>query len=170
MDFINGEIRILYIKRDEVYFPIGCLTSNSFSEGVQMIDTTTRENSNGWKTSRPTNQNYNISFDGLILDNPIVSDKVTYYDLKTFKRGRTLIEWKTSNNSSDDEFGSGYITNLSDSASIDEFISFSGGIEGFGEPINELDSIFNAYKARVEADGGLLTSERCTKTYINSIL
>ena len=65
-DFANGAYKVLYIKVGEVYFPIGCLTSNSFSEEVAMLGTTTRDNSDGWKTSIPTLQSYNISFDGII--------------------------------------------------------------------------------------------------------
>ncbi len=63
MEFINGEIRILYIKQSGDFYPIGCLTSNSFSEDFETIGTTTRDN-DGWATSRPTKQSYTISFDG----------------------------------------------------------------------------------------------------------
>ena len=46
---IEGDIRILYIYDKTAYSPIGCLTENSFSESVEMLDTTTRDNG-GWKT------------------------------------------------------------------------------------------------------------------------
>jgi len=138
MSFINGEIRILYIKKDGLYYPIGCLTSNSFNETVEMIPTTTRDNPNGWTTSRPTSQSYDISFDGLVDSDPELADTVTYKYLKAFKRSRILIEWKIADDTlSNYEFGKGYITGLSDSASIDEFVSFNGSIEGFGEVFND---------------------------------
>jgi hypothetical protein len=138
MSFINGEIRILYIKKDGLYYPIGCLTSNSFNETVEMIPTTTRDNPNGWTTSRPTSQRYDISFDGLVDADPELADTVTYKYLKAFKRSRILIEWKIADDTlSNHEYGKGYITGLSDSASIDEFVSFNGSIEGFGEVFND---------------------------------
>ena len=55
---------------------------------------------------------------------------------------RTLIEWKTeANNSVFIDSGFGYITNLSKSSNIDEFISFNATIQGFGAPssYSELD-------------------------------
>ena len=65
-DFTNGTYKVLSIKQDNVYLPIGCLTENSFEESVDMLDTTTRDNPNGWKTSRPVGQQYSISFSGLV--------------------------------------------------------------------------------------------------------
>ena len=37
MGFINGDIELLYFKIDGIYTPIGCLTSNSFNEEVDML-------------------------------------------------------------------------------------------------------------------------------------
>ena len=73
-DFKNGNLKLLYLYVGGEYFPIGCLTSNSFSETSDMLDTTTRQNANGWKTSIPTNQSYNISFSGITT----TSDKVVF--------------------------------------------------------------------------------------------
>ena len=133
--FTSGTNRVLYIKWDNEYLPIGCLTSDSFSESCEMLDTTTRDNA-GWKTSTPTLQSYNISFDGLIINSMFSGGdftKVSYDRLKKLKRDRSLIEWKyidTDGFSSDS--GKGYLTELSYSSSIDEFISFNASIDGFG--------------------------------------
>ena len=92
--FINGSNRILYIKIDETYLPIGCLTSDSFSESVEMLTTTTRDNA-GWATSTPTTQSYNISFDGLIINtffNGGDFTKISLDKLRDLKRNRTLID------------------------------------------------------------------------------
>ena len=62
---INGTYSVFYIKWQGNFLPIGCLTSDTFDEEIEMLDTTTVDNK-GWKTSIPTKQNYNISFDGLI--------------------------------------------------------------------------------------------------------
>ena len=62
---IKGDYNILYIKFGSQFLPVSCITSDSFSEQSDMIDSVSM-NSASWKTSRPTNQSYNISFDGLI--------------------------------------------------------------------------------------------------------
>ena len=135
--FINGTYRILYIKWEDDFLPIGCLTSDSFEESSETIDTTTRDNA-GWTTSVPTNQSYSISFEGLIINTNFNAGdftKISYDRLRVLKRSRTLIEWKTQDtNLVFVDSGYGYITDLSDSANIDEFISFSATIQGFGAP------------------------------------
>ena len=132
---IDGAYRILYLKYNGSYLPVSCLTSESFSENSEMLDTTTRDNG-GWKTSTPTMQGYNISFEGLVLRTIILGQEnsgITQTILKNMKRTGELIEWKIQ--SSTDIYvssGKGYITSISDSSSIDEFISFNAEIEGYG--------------------------------------
>jgi len=142
---INGTNRILYIKWDGDFLPIGCLTSESFDEDVEMLETTTRDNQ-GWKTSVPTNQSYNISFEGLLINTNFNGgdfNKISYDRLRVLKRNRTLIEWKMQDK--DLIFidtGFGYLKNLSDSANIDEFITFNASIEGFGKPNSTTGQVF----------------------------
>ena len=143
--FINGTYRIVYIKWEGVYLPIGCITSDDFNEGVEMLDTTTQDNA-GWKTSVPTNQFYSLSVSGLIINTNFSGGdftKVSYDRLRVLKRSRTLIEWKIAD--VDDIFvdtGSGYITSLSDSSTIDEFVSFNASIDGYGIPNSTTAQIF----------------------------
>ena len=134
--FTNGVNRILYLKVDDVYQPIGCLTSDSFSESSEMLGTTTRDNPNGWKTSIPTTQSFSCSFDGLITKDAVVTGLTTYYDLKTLKRNREVLDFRLGT----DEFFSAIIVSLSDSANIDEFTSFSGELQGVGVPRNIYDA------------------------------
>lgn len=162
--FIDGGIKILYIDSGDGYFPVGCLTGNSFNEEIEMLTTTTRDNG-GWATSVPTNQSYSISFDGLVL-RELSNSKQTYYDLKNIKRNRTLINWRIN----EDDYGSGYITNLSDENSIDENVTFNAELVGYGTPIIQIDFIFDAYETRAAADGGSSVSDFCLKNYINEIL
>lgn len=137
MDFYNGEDRILYIKLNGYWLPIGCLTSNSLSESSEMLSTTTRDN-NGWSTSRPTNQNYTVSFDGIQVNSTIAGgnfNEASYDRLKLLKRNKTLLDWKIQGEIFPVvDYGKGYISEISESASVDEFLSFSGSIIGFGEP------------------------------------
>ncbi len=169
MEFNNGTYRILYVKQYDIYVPIGCLTSNNFSETVEMIDTTVRTNSNGWKSSRPVGQSYNISFSGLIPEDITSGDMVTYNALRLLKRDRTLIEWKVSDGTINEDYGEAYITSLSNTANIDGFGSFDGSLVGYGEPLNLFDKTFKDYKTRVEADGGALEAEQCAKTFIQNL-
>jgi hypothetical protein len=96
MDFVNGEDRILYVKINGAYLPIGCLTDNSFEESVEFLNTTTRDNG-GWNTSRPLNQQYSIPFNGVQVNSTLAGGNfnVASYDkLKQLKRNRQLIDWK----------------------------------------------------------------------------
>lgn len=132
---MNGSYKILYIYFVDNYYPIGCLTENSFSEEVEMIDSTVRTNTDGWGSSRPTRQSYNISFSGVLSLDDRGGTIVTYPDLTGLKRSRTEILWRiNSSEGGDTEQGSGYITSLTDAASVDEAVTFSGEIVGIGEP------------------------------------
>lgn len=143
MAFGNGIYKVLYIKVSTEWFPIGCLTSNSFSESVSMLGTTTRDNTNGWETSVPTTQSFNISFSGVLIFGNREETVITYDDLIVLKRARTQIEWKIeSAQGGNIENGYGYITSLSDSASIDTFLTFNGEIVGYSSPTT---TIGNAY-------------------------
>jgi len=61
---VNGNERVLFIKRGENFQPVGCLTSNGMDEDTEMLPTTTR-NSEGWRTSIPQLQGFTINFEGL---------------------------------------------------------------------------------------------------------
>ncbi|MCR9263300.1 MAG: hypothetical protein NXH86_04040 [Flavobacteriaceae bacterium] len=132
MSFFKGDVRIFSIKVDEDYIPVGCLISNDIEESVEMLNTTTRA-SNGWRTSVPTTQEYNIPFEGIQV---LTDSSVLSYDyLKTLKRARTRIEWQISDNSSLRDQGEGYITDLREGNAVGEFLSFSGNVRGYGVPI-----------------------------------
>jgi hypothetical protein len=143
---LDGTYTILYLKFQGNFLPVGCLTSDSLSESTDMIDAMNM-NSASWATSRPTNQGYNISFDGLIKNTNSAggdSTKVSLDRLIVLKRARTLVEWKIQdNNLTFIDSGFGYITSLSKSTNIDEFISFNANIEGFGITYSSSSLLFN---------------------------
>lgn len=138
MDFVNGSDRILYIKQAGVYMPVGCLTGNSFSETAEMLDTTTRDNK-GWTTSVPISQSYTISFAGVQVNSTLVGGVFTvasYDKLTAIKRNKIRVEWKIQGNIFPVvDYGEGYISDLSEDNNVDEFMSFSGTITGFGIPL-----------------------------------
>ena len=140
-DFKNGESKLIYIYVDGDYIPIGCLTSNGWSESADLLETTTRDNAGGWKTLIPTNQSYTINFDGLITTNDRSGTILTYDELRKLKRNKTEIAWKINSELTGySDFGRGYIVSLSNTAEIDQFISFSCEIVGYGEPITITDT------------------------------
>ena len=149
MDFYNGSDRILFIKVAGNWLPVGCLTDNSFDESSEFISTTTRDNQ-GWETSRPIMQSYSIGFNGLQLNTTISGGNfnVASYDkLKTLKRDKLLLDWKIEGVVYPVvDYGQGYIASLSETNVIDEFMSFSGSITGYGKPLMRpiRDTILNS--------------------------
>lgn len=160
MENYKGEDRILYIKVEDVFIPIGCLNQNSFSESVDTIDTTTRENQ-GWTSVRPVMQSYNISFDGIqILTTTEQGDttKASYDLLKVLKRNRTLLDWKiTGSTFPIVDYGQCYITDLSEATPVNELITFNGTLTGYGEAFTTAsdDSLLlnNGYLTTIVQDG-----------------
>lgn len=138
MEFTNGEDRILYIKYLGNWMPVGCLSSNSFSESSEMLPTTTRDN-DGWATSRPDMQSYSIGFEGLQINTTVAGGNfaVASYDrLKLLKRNKMQLDWKIQGSVFPVvDYGKGYISEISEAASVGEFLSFSGNIVGFGIPL-----------------------------------
>ena len=134
MTFIKGSDSIFFIKDDDnLWYPISCETSNSMSEQSSVISTTTRDNG-GWETSIPTNQNYSFSIDCVMINDFGVA-ALSYFKIRNKKRNRQLIEWKRKYITIDkEETGKGYITDISDTHSVDDNITFTLTIQGFGAP------------------------------------
>lgn len=137
MDFVNGSDRLLYLKIDGLWMPIGCLTGNGISENSEIIDTTTRD-SEGWLTTKPGEQSYSISFTGIQINStmPGGNFNVASYDrIKILKRQKIKLEWKLQGSKYPVvDFGKCYISLLDDSENVGEFMSFSGTLTGFGKP------------------------------------
>lgn len=143
MDLLNGTYKLVYLKVAAVWYPVGCLTDSGFSESAEMLSTTTRDNTDGWDSSIPTRQNYSLNFSGFLNIGDRVGTILTHADLTTYKRSRTRVEWKTESSIGGNvEEGFAYITNLSDSATIDEFETFTCNMVGWNNPTT---TIGNAY-------------------------
>lgn len=138
MDFVNGSDRILFIKTEGIWLPIGCLTGNSFQESTETIETTTRDNE-GWKTDKTLFQSYSIAFSGIQVNSTIAGGNfnVASYDkIKLLKRQKLILEWKLQGTKYPVvDFGKCQIIDLSDSENVGEFMSFSGTLLGFGKPL-----------------------------------
>lgn len=138
MDFVNGQDRILFIKYNGVYMPIGCLNGNTIDETAEMIETTTRDNK-GWSSSIPLVQSYSIGFSGIQVNSTVVGGNfnVASYDrLTDLKRNKIRVEWKIQGSIFPIvDYGEGYISSLGSVENVGEFMSFSGNITGFGKPL-----------------------------------
>jgi len=124
---------ILYIEFQGEYFPIACATSNTFEQSSDQIDTTTRDNG-GWKTSRPTNQSYSIPFEGIETALDTIQNKITYKDLENLKFNKVLLSYRLGNEKITE--GRAYIFELSRESPVNELVSFSGVLTGFGSYIS----------------------------------
>ncbi len=143
MDFLNGVYKVIYIKVATVWTPVGCLTDNSFTETADMSPTTTRDNTDGWTSSIPTTQSYSINFSGVLVIGDRGGTILTYDDLVVYKRARTKLEWKIESAvGGNSEEGFCYITNLSDSATIDEFETFTCDMVGWNAPTTTIGNTY----------------------------
>lgn len=141
---IKGEESLFYIKKDGVFFPVGCLTSSPIKEEVDMISTTTRDN-DGWKTSHPGNQSYSIELSGLmVMDDEDSGNMVlSYRELRRYKRDKELISWRrTTLGGYYIDSGRAYITSISDSDPADGFITFTASLLGYGMPEESQERIY----------------------------
>lgn len=170
MPFVKADNKILYIKLNGSFVPVACLSSDSFSEGSETLDTTTRDN-NGYKTSVPTNQFYTISFEGIKEDVDLSDDKLQYFSLMDYKRNRTLIDWRISGDSVNYDYGQGYIIDLSSNSPAGDLVTYSASIEGFGKPKNLLKEIYDQWETALLSESqGIVSSKQCVLNQINNIL
>lgn len=139
MSYYLGEDRILFVKVNNAWLPIGCLTDNAMDESSEFIDTTTRDNQ-GWKTSRPTVQEYNISFSGIQINTTVAGGNfnVASHDkLEQLKHDRILVDWKVQGTVYPIvKYGKCYISTLSDANPVGELVTFSGTAIGYGKPLS----------------------------------
>ena len=137
MEYINGIEALLYIKQDGVNVPVACLTSNPINETSETIETTTRDNK-GWRTSLPTLQSYSIPIEGVCIKDDADSGNnvFSYRRLRELKRNRTIFDWEIRTlNGYYIDYGKGYISNISQTDSVEGFQGFSAEIVGFGKPL-----------------------------------
>lgn len=134
MDFTKGEKNLFYIKKNNIWIPVGCLTAAPLSEDVEMIDTTTRDNA-GWRTSLPTNQGYSLALNGLVKRDDEDSGNVliSYREMVRLKRDKVLVEWKRVFNNIYADTGKAYITSVSDSDNAGDYVTFNANLVGFGK-------------------------------------
>lgn len=131
--FIKGDNVLFSIWDTDAYEPIACVTSSSLSESVSIDEVQTKcDPGNIVKT--PNAYSYEISFDGIYIDEAVDTAKQSHGKLKALLRNKTLITWRmaTGITSPTNEYGTGYITSLDLTGEAGANATFTGTIAGTG--------------------------------------
>ena len=132
MSKIEGNLKIFHIKQNDVYVPVVCTNSHSFSEETKMFNTTTRANGK-WATAKPNIQNYAIEVQGMAD-----TEGFSLQLLRQLKRNELRVAWGIGLDLNNiDESGIAYITNISADDPVNSFRSFTMSLQGYGQPEQE---------------------------------
>lgn len=133
-NFIAGNSVIFSIwDGTDSYDPIACLTSNTLSESVEIDEVETKcDPGNAVKT--PGTYSYEISVDGVYIDEAVDTNKHSHALMKALLRAKTLITWSmaTGISGTATEYGTGYITSLELTGESGENATFTATISGTG--------------------------------------
>ena len=134
-DYLDGGLEVIefWNGTDAYELPI-CLSSHSLSESVEEISGRTRCDLNGATQKRAGGYSYEISFEGLYVKSE--TNKMGWVELKNKLRALGNVDWRITttywDETTDIEYGNGFLSNLEKNAVIDENISFSGSLMGNG--------------------------------------
>ena len=132
--FISGDTLVFSIwDGTNSYDPIACVTSSALSENVEMAEVFTKCDP-GNAAVTPKGYSYEISGDGIYIDEATDANRFSHALLKAKLRAKTLVEWKmaTGLTSPTAEYGSGYITSLELTGDANENATFTFTITGTG--------------------------------------
>lgn len=131
--FIKGDAVLFSIYDTTAYEPIACLTSNEISESVEVDEVNTKCDP-GNTIKSPGAYSYEISGDGIYIDEAVDTGKQSHAKLKALLRAKTLITWSMSTGISGTatEYGTAYITELSLTGESGEDATFSFTLSGTG--------------------------------------
>lgn len=131
--FIKGNAVVFSIWDTDAYEPMACITSSSISESLEIDEVETKcDPGNIVKT--PGSYSYEISADGIYIDEAVDTDKQSHGKLKALLRAKTKITWKMTTGITTPvaEYGYGYITALDLTGESGSNATFSITISGTG--------------------------------------
>jgi predicted secreted protein len=133
---IKGEVGILYIHDDTIYRPVACLTSNSLSSTVAVIESNTKCNP-GVTIKQAGLTTYSIDAEGEYIDTTSVGGEITKasHDFLLTRQSTKLPQtWKlVTGVTGATYYGTVIITDLTlDQGSGDDLSTFSMTLEGSG--------------------------------------
>ena len=135
---VKGELGILYVWDGTIYRPVACLTSNSLSSTISVIESQTKCNP-GVVIKQGGVLAYTSEAEGEYIDATSVGGQVTKasHDYLLVKQQlKTAIDWKldTGIGATGTYYGSAIITDLSLSQGAgDEISTFSLTLDGSGD-------------------------------------
>lgn len=137
---IKGELLILSVWDSSIYRPIACLTSNSLSESMEVIESQTKCEP-GVVTKTPGTYSYELSAEGEYIDTTSATGEITLasHDYLHQVFG-TEVSWRLSTGLTDTPFyyGSAILNDLSgDFASGNDLATFSASLAGSGAIVEE---------------------------------
>ena len=132
---IHGKLGILSIWDTSAYKPVACLTSNSLSTALSVIESNTK--CDPGNTVRNANEfSYDISADGEYIDTTSAGGETTLasHDWLLVKQmAKTNVSWKLDSGLADTiYFGSAIISDLSLDQPADGNSTFSATLSGSG--------------------------------------
>jgi predicted secreted protein len=135
---IKGENGVLFLYLDDAWKPIACLTSNSLSTTVEVIERQTKCAPGVTEKSAGV-FNYSLSAEGEYIDTTTVGgddEKASHDALLQLQITRELQTWKLdtdlSNATSTKYYGTALITDLSLDQAVNENSTFSATLDGNG--------------------------------------
>lgn len=134
---IKGEVGILSINDGTIYRPVACLTSNSLSSAVSVIESQTKCNP-GVITKQAGVFSYSISADGEYIDTTSIggeTTKASHDYLLAKQMAKLAVTWKLDTGVAGAVYyGSAILTDLSlDQGAGDEISTFSVTLDGSGD-------------------------------------
>lgn len=137
MAAIKGEVGILYVHDGTIYRPVACLTSNSLSSTLSIIESTTKCNP-GVVVKQAGTFSYSLDMDGEYIDTTSVggeTTKASHDYLLSLQRAKTNVTWKLDTGLADTiYYGTAIISDLSlEQGSGDEISTFTATFDGSGD-------------------------------------
>ena len=168
MNLVLGDDQIVYARNGGSYQPIGCLSANSWTENVEMMETTTRDDGR-WKTYYPSLHGFSFSMSGFV-EQIESSDKITFTDLRSMSRNNILIDFKVTRPSGYDDYFQGYIQSINEDGAAGSLVTFSASVIGVGDPSNDLYVNMSKYTEYVDDEDGTIESYQCVNNFYKEII
>lgn len=137
MAAIKGEVGILYVHDGAIYRPVACLTSNSLSSTLSIIESNTKCNP-GVVVKQAGTFSYSLDMDGEYIDTTSVggeTTKASHDYLLSLQRAKTNVTWKLDTGLADTTYyGTAIISDLNlEQGSGDEISTFTATFDGSGD-------------------------------------
>lgn len=131
--FKDGDILITYIYDTSAYQPIGCSTSDSISETLE-VDEFQSKCDSGNIIKTPAASSYEISGEGRFIDEDVDTGRQSYAKISGYLRNKTRITWRMATGlaATPYEYGYGYITSCEKTGESGSSITYSYTISGDG--------------------------------------